>query len=110
MLVILSTHLISEEPIIDRVLRPDNVFAIVPLRHPPVLNSPGGSKHGRPASLLDPLDMFPEIYECSENSSEESGRVRTLIPSRINLCQLISFIDQHTKRDLDMPDPPSFGA
>ena len=77
MLVILSPHLISEEPIIGRALRPDDLFAIVPLRYPPVLSGTGGSKYGTPVGLVDPLDMFPEIYECPETSSEHSGQVRT---------------------------------
>ena len=84
MLVILSPHLISEEPIIDRVLRPDDVFAIVPLRHPPVLSGTGGSEHGSLVGLVDPLDMFPEIYECSETCSEDSGRVRTSVALPLN--------------------------
>lgn len=89
-LVVLSTHLISEKPIIDRALRPNDVFAIVPLRHPPVLSGTGGSKHGRRVGLVDPLDMFPEIYELSETSSEDSGEVRTLISGCITPRQLTS--------------------
>ena len=79
-LVVLSTHLTLEKTTIDRALRPNDIFAIVPLRHPPVLNGTGGSEHGRSVSLVDPFDMFPEIYECPETSSEDSGQVHTVHP------------------------------
>jgi len=109
-LVILSAHLISGGPIIDRALRPNDVFALVPLRCPPVLTGTDGSKHGRPVGLVDPLDMFPEIYECSEAASEGSGQVCSLISSCITLHQPTSFVDQRAESDLGVHDPPFLGA
>lgn len=66
--VILSTHLISEQPIINRSLRPRDVFIIVPLQNPPAFGEGAISRHGRPIGLLDPLDMFPAFYELTEYS------------------------------------------
>lgn len=74
--VILSTHLISEQPIIHRSLRPHDVFAIVPLKHTPVLGEATAFRHGHAIGLLDPLDMVPVFYELSETSSE-TNYVRT---------------------------------
>ncbi|KAF8071692.1 IucC family-domain-containing protein [Lyophyllum atratum] len=73
-LVVLSTHLISEKPIISRSLRPSDIFAIVALRHPPVFSDTAAYKHGRPVGLVDPLDMLPEIYELSETVTGYSER------------------------------------
>jgi hypothetical protein len=75
-LVVLSTHLISENITTGRVLRPSDIFALVPLLHPPVFSGVSASKHGRPVGLVDPLDMFPEIYEFSQISSDAAGGVR----------------------------------
>ncbi|KAF5371850.1 hypothetical protein D9615_009541 [Tricholomella constricta] len=77
-LVVLSTHLISEKPIISRSLRPNDIFAIVPLRHPPVFAPVIGQtseyKHGRPVGLVDPLDMRPDIFELSETLADSPER------------------------------------
>ncbi|KAF5334269.1 hypothetical protein D9758_015548 [Tetrapyrgos nigripes] len=71
LLVVLATSLISEQPVITRVLKSTDVFAIVPLRHPPVLKDQHlGDKHGSPVALVDPLDMLPEIYELSSSYTE----------------------------------------
>jgi len=77
--VILSTHLISEQPIINRSLRPRDVFIIVPLRNPPAFGEGALSRHGHYIGLLDPLDMFPAFYELTENS-----------PSTKHVCLLTS--------------------
>lgn len=66
--VILSTHLISEQPIINRSLRPRDVFIIVPLQNPPAFGEGAHSRHGHLIGLLDPLDMFPAFYELTEHS------------------------------------------
>jgi len=68
-LVVLSTHLISENPILNRVLRSNDVLAIVPLHHPPVLRGSTVYRHGRLVGLLDPLDMMPFVYEFTEDKS-----------------------------------------
>lgn len=86
--VILSTHLISEQPIIHRSLRPHDVFAIVPLKHTPVLGEGGAFRHGRAIGLLDPLDMVPVFYELSEMSSE-ANYVRTSLVYVSLVCSII---------------------
>ena len=69
--VILSTHSISEQPTINRPLHVCDVLAIVPVYHAPVFQGHSVSSHGRPVALLDPLDMLQEIYELSEASDEK---------------------------------------
>ncbi|KAF7375205.1 C2 domain-containing protein [Mycena sanguinolenta] len=68
-LVILSTSVMSEQPVITRTLRPNDIFAIVPLRNPPVFTDARPTKHGRVVGLVDPLDMIPEIYILAETIS-----------------------------------------
>ena len=65
--IVLSTHLISEQPITDLGLHEHDIFAMVPVHHPPIFNGTSLSKHGQPVGLLDPLDMLPEIYEFGES-------------------------------------------
>ncbi|KAJ7164011.1 IucC family-domain-containing protein [Mycena crocata] len=65
-LVILSTSVISEQPVITRALRPNDIFAIVPLRNAPVFKDKAPTKHGKVVGLLDPLDMVPEVYVLTE--------------------------------------------
>ena len=74
-LVVLSTQLMSEKPTIDRALRFSDIFALVPLLHPPVFSVASVSKHGRPVGLVDPLDMFPEIYELAQTISDAPENV-----------------------------------
>ncbi|KAL0954600.1 hypothetical protein HGRIS_003560 [Hohenbuehelia grisea] len=69
-LVVLSTHIMSEHPIIDRALRHSDIFAIIPLHHPPVLKGTPNDKHGQPVGLVDPLDMLPEVYELAETDAD----------------------------------------
>jgi len=69
--IILSTHVMGEHPILTRALRPEDVFAILPLHQEPVFSG-GLTRHGRPIWLLDPLDMIPSIFELS---SKEGGLV-----------------------------------
>ncbi|KAK7032831.1 C2 domain-containing protein [Favolaschia claudopus] len=73
-LVILSMSVISEQPIITRALRPNDIFAIVPLHSPPVFKDATPTKHGKIVGLLDPLDMIPEIYVLAENTSGDPVR------------------------------------
>ncbi|KAF7317066.1 C2 domain-containing protein [Mycena chlorophos] len=74
LLVVLSTttSIISEEPDISRALRPDDIFAIVPLHHAPVFKGTPATRtrHGRVVGLVDPLDMVPEIYVVVEVAGE----------------------------------------
>lgn len=83
-LVVLSTHLMSEHPVIDRALRPRDVFAIVPLRHAPMTK---GSTHkqGQAVGLVDPLDMLPQVYELSEvaPTDDKNDALKSAILSRL---------------------------
>ncbi|KAK1219366.1 hypothetical protein PQX77_017890 [Marasmius sp. AFHP31] len=63
MMVVLSPSVFSEQPIITRALRADDVFAIVPLHSIPVLKTGPAHRQGHPIGLVDPLDMLPDIYE-----------------------------------------------
>ncbi|KAF9000709.1 IucC family-domain-containing protein [Cyathus striatus] len=63
MLVVLSTHVISEQPIIERTLHCEDVLVIVPLHHSPVFRDESVNRHGRHVALVDPLDMLPVAYE-----------------------------------------------
>ncbi|KIK67840.1 hypothetical protein GYMLUDRAFT_238041 [Collybiopsis luxurians FD-317 M1] len=69
-MVVLSTSLISEKPLITRDLVASDIYAIVPLYREPVLKGENLlQRHGSPIALVDPLDMFPEIYELTTSSS-----------------------------------------
>ncbi|KAJ7733428.1 IucC family-domain-containing protein [Mycena maculata] len=68
-LVVLSTSVISEQPVITRALRPNDIFAIVPLRNAPVFKDTTPTKHGRTVGLVDPLDMVPEVYVLVKTES-----------------------------------------
>jgi hypothetical protein len=84
-LVILSTTVISEQPIITRALRPADIFAIVPLRAAPAFKDNTTTKHGRVVGLLDPLDMVPEVYTLSETKSDsDPDHVRNLLKLTIS--------------------------
>ncbi|KAF9448315.1 hypothetical protein P691DRAFT_669682 [Macrolepiota fuliginosa MF-IS2] len=91
--VILSTHLMSEQPIINRSLRAHDIFVIVPLRHAPVFGEATTFGHGRPIGLLDPFDMVPVFYELSEtslgtnHSHLENAIINCLLPPRWELGQ-----------------------
>jgi hypothetical protein len=66
----------SEKPIINRALQSSDVFALVPLLHAPLFSGESVSKHGRLVGLVDPLDMFPEIYELNRTMSNAAENVR----------------------------------
>ncbi|KAJ7086118.1 IucC family-domain-containing protein [Mycena belliarum] len=83
-LVILSTSVIMEQPVITRALRPNDIFAIVPLRSAPVCKDSTRTKHGRIVGLLDPLDMVPEIYVLVETISGD--RVQDELSETILSC------------------------
>lgn len=85
-LVVLTTSLLNEPPVIARTLRAADVLAIIPLHHPPVLKSESIEKHGWLVALVDPLDMLPEVYELVEdsmNKSDTSEHVRICHSHRI---------------------------
>ena len=68
--VILSTHVIGECSVLERSLRPSDVFAVIPLHHAPVFKGEN-SVHGRPVWLLDPLDMLPSVYELRDRQPSD---------------------------------------
>ncbi|KAK2460987.1 hypothetical protein APHAL10511_007457 [Amanita phalloides] len=77
--IILSTHLASEQ-IVDGTLYASDIFAVVPVHHPPVLLKTPPSKHGRSVGLLDPLDMLPEVYELRKGKpGHAASRFQTTI-------------------------------
>jgi len=62
-IVVLSTHTISEDASIYRAFRSDDIFAIIALHHPPVTRDEETHGHGQLVGLVDPLDMLPFVYE-----------------------------------------------
>ena len=78
-LVVLSNHLMSEMPVIDRALQSKDIFTLVPLLNAPLFSGTSVSKHGRPVGLVDPLDMFPEIYELTKAISNYADNVRQAV-------------------------------
>lgn len=104
-LVILSTHLISEQPVINRSLRSSDIFALVPLRHAPVFNG-GQTQHGRSVGLLDPLDMLPEIYELAETQPGDGKHVRQPQISVIIVVEPVNQDNLHTEILACLIPPP----
>lgn len=72
LLVVLSTHTISEDVKVFRTFHPDDIYVIAPLHHPPVLKDEEILKHGQLVGLVDPLDMLFPIYEFGSMSEEDS--------------------------------------
>ena len=70
--LLLSTHVMEEDPIPPGSLCPADVFAIVPLHQEPVCSGTP-TRHGKPIWLLDPLDMIPSVFELS---TQEAGLVK----------------------------------
>ncbi len=106
-LVVLSTHLMSEHPVIDRALRPRDVFAIVPLRHAPMTK---GSTHkqGQAVGLVDPLDMLPQVYELSEAAPADNKNVGPLLD--VALPQLTFPSGLTEERDIIPPHASPLGT
>jgi len=75
-MVVLSTHTISENANIYRAFRSDDIFVIIPLHHPPVTQEEA-HKHGQLIGLVDPSDMLPLVYEFrrDEELDEEASPV-----------------------------------
>jgi len=73
-LVILSTDSMYEPPVINRALRSQEIFALVPLRHPPIYHRSSADQH-RLVDLVDPLDMYPAVFELSTSSSISGQQV-----------------------------------
>ncbi|KAF8899908.1 IucC family-domain-containing protein [Gymnopilus junonius] len=71
LLVVLSTHTISEDVKVFRTFHPDDIYVISPLHHSPVLKDEEILKHGRLVGLVDPLDMLPSIYEFGNVGAED---------------------------------------
>jgi hypothetical protein len=60
-MVVLSTHTISEDMNIYRAFQSDDIFVVIPLHHPPVTQET--NMHGQLIGLVDPLDMLHHVYE-----------------------------------------------
>lgn len=100
-LIVLSKHLVSEPPILDRTLRGNDIFAIVPLRHAPVIAPVTETvvhKHGRPVELVDPLDMLSDIYEFSDRQVQVFENVRRISLS-LTSAYVSMTVEQNTLRD-----------
>ncbi|PPQ77137.1 hypothetical protein CVT25_010831 [Psilocybe cyanescens] len=63
LLVVLSTHTISEDFKVSRAFHTRDIFVIVPLSHKPVLKDIETPKYGQLVGLVDPLDMVSPIFE-----------------------------------------------
>ena len=86
LLIILSTDVICELPVINRVLRSKDILALVPLLHPPIYyrNSAYQHQHGHLVHLVDPLDMYPTVFELSTSSS--TLRQQVCVPILTLVC------------------------
>ncbi|TFK75106.1 hypothetical protein BDN72DRAFT_558264 [Pluteus cervinus] len=78
LLVILSTHILSEQTSISRALRSRDIFVVVPLRNAPVFKDTAVYPHGRSVGLVDPLDMLPVVYEATNRSAGDLEPVSEL--------------------------------
>ncbi|KAF8626419.1 hypothetical protein AX17_006585 [Amanita inopinata Kibby_2008] len=95
--IILAAHSMSEHPTINWVLHARDVFAIVPVHHPPVFQGTSVFNYGRPVGLLDPLDMLPDIYEMTTSLEPTSGEfqkkiLNSLSPSSWELCSCTTLV------------------
>jgi len=74
-MVVLSTHTMSEDASIYRAFRSDDTFVIIALHHPPVTVTQDEEHHGHGhlIGLVDPLDMLPFVYEfrCGEEPDDK---------------------------------------
>jgi hypothetical protein len=94
--ILLSTHVVEENPIPTGSLGPADVFAILPLHQEPVCSgTPTG--HGKSVWLLDPLDMIPSIFELSTRGAELVKYV-WLIPLDCSLEYLLVYDSLPFKR------------
>ncbi|KDR79022.1 hypothetical protein GALMADRAFT_137986 [Galerina marginata CBS 339.88] len=73
-LVVLSTHTISEDINTPRTFNSKDIFAMVPLHHPPVLQDKETYKYGQLVGLVDPLDMRFPVYEfCGKEEVDDNN-------------------------------------
>lgn len=62
LMVVLSTHTISNDINAYRPYCFEDIFVMILLRHPPVFRDSQTRKHGQLIGLVDPLDMLPRAY------------------------------------------------
>ncbi|KAF4613986.1 hypothetical protein D9613_007630 [Agrocybe pediades] len=68
-LVVLSTHTISEDVDVFRPLRSSDIFVVVPMQNHPVLKDEKARKHGWLVGLVDPLDMLSPMLEFGSDNN-----------------------------------------
>ncbi|PPR03669.1 hypothetical protein CVT24_007790 [Panaeolus cyanescens] len=71
--VVILTHSNIDTNDYTGVIQLDSIFAVVPLRNVPVLQSGSRGKYGYTIGLLDPLDMHPQIY-CPQKAEVDSEK------------------------------------
>jgi hypothetical protein len=86
-MAVLSPKFVSNP---ERIIKADDLFALVLLHHPPVFLNGVETSAGRRIGLVDPLDMLPEIYELHQGANGRSVCV-SLLPYSVNSCILNVF-------------------
>jgi len=61
---------VSSEPPSQRPYASKDILAIVPLRDVPIFRHDGTDARGKEIGLLDPLDMFPLVFEVDADGLE----------------------------------------
>ncbi|KAH9481479.1 NRPS-independent siderophore synthetase rfs [Psilocybe cubensis] len=67
LLVVLSTHTISEDFKVSRTFHTRDIFVIVQLNHKPVLKDVQIHRGSQLVGLVDPMDMISPIYEFQDD-------------------------------------------
>lgn len=71
LLVVLFPVPVSESQAIYQAITHDQVFAVVPLHHTPVVRSNRSGKSGFKADLVDPTDMRPELFRFATGECQK---------------------------------------
>lgn len=61
---------VSSKPPSQQPCESKDVVAVIPLRHIPVFRHDGTDTRGKEIGLLDPLDMFPLVFEIDPDGLE----------------------------------------
>ena len=86
-MAVLSPEFVSNP---ERIIKADDLFALVLLHHPPVFLNGVETSAGRRIGLVDPLDMLPEIYELHQGAHGRSVCV-SLLSCSVYSCVLNGF-------------------
>ncbi|KAJ6466581.1 IucC family-domain-containing protein [Mycena vitilis] len=65
-------------PDIATAYTPENILAVIPLRHVPVFKHDSADPRGQEIGLLDPMDMLPLVFESSSEGTQP-GEHATLV-------------------------------